>query len=47
MFTQMLDGFGKSFLTTKTWQTVRKKIARSKKAWGEIHGDKRVVDTTQ
>lgn len=35
MFIQMLERFDESFLTTKTWRTVRKKIARSKRAWGE------------
>lgn len=29
MFEQMLTRFGDSFLTTKTWSVVRKKIARS------------------
>lgn len=35
MFRQMLGRFEGSFLTTKTWTTVRKKISRSRKAWGE------------
>jgi len=35
MFEQMVKRFEESFLTTKTWTTVQKKIARSKKAWGE------------
>jgi len=35
MFLRMLDRFQESFLTTGTWETVQKKIARSKKAWGE------------
>lgn len=35
IFEQMLDRYGESFLTTKTWGTVRKKIERSKKTWGE------------
>ena len=35
MFKEMLNRFGESFLTTKTWATVQKKILRSKKAWGE------------
>jgi len=35
MFLAMLDGWPGSFLTTKTWATVQKKIARSKKTWGE------------
>ena len=33
MFQQMLKRFGESFLTTKTWSTVQKKIARSNQAW--------------
>lgn len=39
MFTQMLQRYSDSFLTTETWQTARKKIFRSQKAWGEIPGD--------
>jgi uncharacterized protein (DUF169 family) len=35
MFTDMLARFESSFLTTKTWETVRRKIDRSKRAWGE------------
>ncbi len=35
MFDQMLERFEESFLTTKTWATVQKKIARSKRTWGE------------
>lgn len=35
MFTEMLNRHGESFLTNKDWPTVQKKIARSKKAWGE------------
>ncbi len=35
MFGQMLERFEQSFLATKTWAIVRKKIERSKKAWGE------------
>lgn len=35
MFQAMLQRYGDSFLNTKTWTTVQKKIARSKKAWGE------------
>jgi len=35
MFTEMLKRYDESFLKEKTWQTVQKKIARSKKAWGE------------
>ena len=33
MFQQMVKRFGESFLTTKTWATVQKKIARSNQAW--------------
>jgi uncharacterized protein (DUF169 family) len=36
MFGQMLERFEGSFLMTKTWGTVRKKIARSRKTWGEV-----------
>lgn len=35
MFIDMLNRYEESFLMTKTWSTVQKKIARSKKAWGE------------
>ena len=35
LFEAMLDRFEDSFLMTETWQTVKKKIERSKKAWGE------------
>jgi uncharacterized protein (DUF169 family) len=35
MFLDMLDRFESSFLMTKTWDLVRKKIARSRTAWGE------------
>jgi len=35
LFTQMANRFDKSFLKTKTWSTVQKKIDRSKKIWGE------------
>jgi uncharacterized protein (DUF169 family) len=35
MFQQMLDRFEESFLTTDTWQTVQKKIERSRRTWGE------------
>lgn len=35
MFTSMLERYEGSFLKTKTWETVKKKIERSKKAWGE------------
>jgi len=33
MFGQMVKRFGESFLVTKTWATVQKKIARSNQAW--------------
>jgi len=36
MFIQMLESYDDSFLTTKTWATVQKKIMRSKRVWGEI-----------
>ncbi|MCP3874647.1 MAG: DUF169 domain-containing protein [Desulfobacteraceae bacterium] len=36
MFTQMIQGYKKSFLTTKTWENVIKKINKSKKAWNEL-----------
>jgi uncharacterized protein (DUF169 family) len=35
MFCQMLERFEESFLTTKTWAIVQKKIARSKRTWDE------------
>ena len=35
LFQAMLDRFEGSFLKTDTWQTVHKKINRSKRAWGE------------
>ncbi len=35
MFTSLLEHWRSSFLTTPTWDLVRKKIARSRKAWGE------------
>ena len=35
MFADMLKRFEESFLKTKTWETVQKKIERSKKTWGE------------
>ena len=35
MYAQMIEQYQESFLTTKTWSTVQKKIARSKTAWGE------------
>ena len=36
MFQRMVNRWSESFLTTKTWTTVRKKIERSRKAWGEV-----------
>lgn len=38
MFQKMLDRWEQSFLTTETWQNVRKKVARSRKTWGETNG---------
>jgi uncharacterized protein (DUF169 family) len=38
MFGEMLERFERSFLSTKTWAVVRKKIGRSRKAWGEEGG---------
>ena len=35
MFTEMINRFDESFLKTKTWANVKKKINRSKKAWGK------------
>lgn len=35
MFQRMVNRWPESFLTTKTWAMVRKKINRSRKAWGE------------
>jgi len=35
MFKDMLVQYKSSFLSTKTWATVQKKIEKSKKAWGE------------
>lgn len=35
MFTQMRDRYSESFLTTKTWTTVQKKIKRSNQAWAQ------------
>lgn len=36
MFIQMIDRYKDSFLKTKTWENVQKKINKSKKAWKEI-----------
>ncbi|KAF1077395.1 DUF169 domain-containing protein [Halodesulfovibrio sp. MK-HDV] len=33
MFSDMVSRYNESFLTTKTWQTVQKKIERSNKVW--------------
>ena len=35
MLPEMIDRFDESFLKTKTWANVKKKINRSKKAWGK------------
>ncbi len=35
MYEQMLERWEESFLKQEAWKTVRKKIARSRKAWGE------------
>ncbi len=35
MYLQMLERWEESFLKQETWKTVQKKIARSRKAWGE------------
>ena len=35
MFNRMIERFEDSFLTTSTWAIVQKKIARSRKTWGE------------
>jgi uncharacterized protein (DUF169 family) len=35
MFVDMIKRFDESFLKTKSWATVQKKIERSKKTWGE------------
>ncbi|MDJ0781333.1 MAG: DUF169 domain-containing protein [Desulfosarcinaceae bacterium] len=35
MFSEMIRRQGESFLATKTWRIVQKKIARSRQAWGE------------
>jgi uncharacterized protein (DUF169 family) len=38
MFDAMLDGWSDSFLTRRAWRSVRKKIDRSKRVWGENKG---------
>jgi uncharacterized protein (DUF169 family) len=38
MYLGMLERYEDSFLKTATWETVRKKIARSHRAWGEAAG---------
>lgn len=35
LFKLMLERWQESFLTTPTWDLVKKKIARSARAWGE------------
>jgi hypothetical protein len=35
MFQRMVNRWTESFLTTPTWEVVRKKGERSRKAWGE------------
>jgi uncharacterized protein (DUF169 family) len=35
MYSRMVGRWPDSFLVTKTWETVKKKIARSQKVWGE------------
>ena len=35
MYRQMLERWEESFLKRETWTTVRKKIARSRKAWAQ------------
>jgi len=36
MYKLMLSRWQESFLVTKTWESVQKKIEKSKRAWGEI-----------
>ncbi len=36
MFTRMVKRWPESFLTTRTWATVKKKIELSEKTWGEV-----------
>lgn len=38
MFIRMVDRWPESFLTTKTWEGIRKKILKSRVAWGEAQG---------
>ena len=40
IFLDMLQRYDTSFLKTKTWLTVQKKITRSQKAWGEGQGSR-------
>lgn len=35
LYRRMLDRYDESFLKTGTWKTVQKKIARSRRTWGE------------
>lgn len=39
MFQKMLNRYGDSFLKTKTWDNVHKKINKSKRAWKEDNSD--------
>lgn len=36
MFSRMMERWRESFLVTNAWQAVRKRIDRSKRAWGEL-----------
>jgi uncharacterized protein (DUF169 family) len=36
MFRRMTERWEESFLAGNTWQTVRKKILRSRRTWGEV-----------
>jgi uncharacterized protein (DUF169 family) len=40
MYERMVSRWPESFLTTVTWETVLKKVNRSKKAWGEPKKEK-------
>jgi hypothetical protein len=35
MYRRMLDQWPDTFLTTKTWEYVKKRAAQSRKTWGE------------
>ncbi len=39
MFNRMVDRWGESFLTTRTWDSIRKRINKSRRAWGEAEPD--------